>query len=229
MVAAGIMALATAVAIGYQFRGKQQIIVVHPAKQPAAVANSPAASNAATKPAFQPLSPATPSTNSGKETTSTASLMPRATWPAEKSPTAPPTKSLAPQIQTATKPIDIRTSSNTQPSAMPMQESLPRMSPQFPQTTNPATNTASNASVVYNPTMNAPVNPLASGYANQNNLPLQNGNAPQYGAGPMYTASLPNTQPNAQPSQPQVSPDGSFGAYGGARFEGQIQPLPLRR
>ncbi len=86
MVAAGIIALATAVAIGYQFRGKQQIIVVHPAKQPPAVANSPAASNAAAKPAFQPLSPATPPTNSGKETTSTASLMPRATWPAEKTP-----------------------------------------------------------------------------------------------------------------------------------------------
>lgn len=218
MVAAGIMALVTAVAIGYQFRPRQQIIVVHPAKQPAAVATSPAGSNTTTKPAFQPLT-----TAPAKETTSTASLMPRATWPPEKTPVTAPIKNPAPQIQTATKPIDTRTSWNNQPATPPTQENLPRMSPQFPQAPNPTTNSPSNASVVYNPMMNAPASPLASGYANQNNLPPQGGTMPQ------YTASLPSYQPNMQPSQPAASPDGSFGAYGGARFEGQIQPLPLRR
>lgn len=220
MVAAGIIALVSAVTIGYQFRPKQQIIVVHPAKQPAGVATSPANSNSTTKPAFQPLAPAATPV---KETTSTASLMPRATWPPEKTPAAAPGKNPAPQIQTAIKPVDTRTSSNHQPGFTPAQENLPRMSPQFPQTPNPTTNSASNAAVVYNPTMNAGSSPLASGYAPQNNQP------PQYGSAPLYTAAQPNLPQHMQPNQPLPPQDGSFGAYGGARFEGQINPLPLRR
>lgn len=223
LVAAGILALVSAIAVGYRLRPKQQIIVVHPAKQPSGLAATPANSDPASmKPAFQPLSPATtPAAVSAKETTSTASLMPRATWPAEK-PTAPtPTKSLAPPVQTATKPFDTRTSSYRAPNSPVTQENLPRMSSQFPQ----APNTGSNPMVVYNPTMNASQSPLALGIAPQNNLPLHSGSSPQNGTSPMYTAALPNITP----SQPMVPQDGSFGAYGGARFEGQIQPLPLRR
>jgi hypothetical protein len=220
LVAAGIMALVSAVAVGYQFRPKQQIIVVHPAKQPAAVATTPASSNSTTKPAFQPLPPAaTPP----KETTSTASVMPRATWPPERTPAAAPVRNPAPAMQTANKPLDTRTSMNPQPAFTPAQENLPRMSPQFPQTPNPTTNSPSNAAVVYNPTMNAGPSAIASGYAPQNNQP------PQNNASPQYTAARPNFPQNMQPSQPLPPQDGSFGAYGGARFEGQINPLPLRR
>lgn len=221
LVAAGIAVIATAVAIGYQFRPKQQIIVVHPAKQPSTIATTPANSinPASTKPAFQPLSPATPSaTVSGKETTSTATLMPGAKWPAEKTPAAAPLKSPTPPFQTATKPVDTRTSSNHAPGYSATQEPLPQMSPQYPQ----APNSNSNAAVVYNPTMNAAASPLASNFAPQNNLPPQNN-------GPMYTAARPNIPQNMQPGHPSAPQDGSFGAYGGARFEGQIQPLPLRR
>lgn len=222
LVAAGIMALVSAVAVGYQFRPKQQIIVVHPAKQPAAVATSPAASNSTTKPTFQPLNPA--ATTPAKETTSTASLIPRATWPPEKTPDPTPSKSPTPPTQTATKPIDTRTSLNQTPNYAPAQDNLPRMSPQFPQAPNPTSNSASNSSIVYNPTMNAGPSPLASTYIPQNNQPPQSGTSPQ------YTAARPNFPQNMQPGQPLPPPqDGSFGAYGGARFEGQIQPLPLRR
>ncbi len=238
LVAAGVMALVSAVAVGYQFRPKQQIIVVHPAKQPAAVATSPASSNATTKPAFQPLAPSSTGpalTIPNKETTSTASLMPRATWPPEKAPAAAPIRSPAPPTQTATKPMDTRTSINQQPTFSPAQENLPRMSPQFPQAPNTTSNSPSNASIVYNPTMNAVPSPLASNYAPQNNQPPQATTASQYGAastygnGPQYTAARPNFPQNMQPGQPLPPQDGSFGAYGGARFEGQINPLPLRR
>lgn len=228
LVAASIAVIVTAVAVGYQFRPKQQIIVVHPAKQPTDLAATPASSlnPSSAKPAFQPLSPVGPSaTVSAKETTSTASLMPRATWPAEKPSATLPTKSPATPIQTATKPIDTRTSSYRAPSSPASQENLPLMSSQFPQ----APNSGANPLVVYNPTLNGGQSPLASGMAPQNNLPPQGGMLPQPGmqpgAQPMYTAA----RPNLAPSQPQPSSDGSFGAYGGARFEGQIQPLPLRR
>ncbi len=237
LVAAGILALVSAVAIGYQFRPKQQIIVVHPAKQPATIAASPASNSnpVSMKPAFQPLSPANaPATTTAKETTSTASLMPRATWPAEKMPAAAPAKNPTPPIQTATKPVDTRTSSNRDQNFPVMQERLPQMSSQFPQ----AASSNPNAAVVYNPTMNQDGSPLASGYAGQNNLPPQYaqqplygqqpqyGQMPQNGAQPMYTAARPNIM---TPSQPMMPQDGSMGAYGGAHFEGQIQPLPLRR
>lgn len=232
VIAAGIFALVSAVAIGYQFRPKQQIIVVHPAKQPEAVVATPASSinPASAKPAFQPLSPS-PALTASKETTSTASLMPRATWPADKTP-ATPLKTPTPAIQTATKPLDTRTSLNSTPNSPMSQENMPRMSPQFPQAPNPTTNVSSSAAVVYNPTMNAAASPLASGYAPQNNQPPQNGSpqfATQQNGGPQYTASRPNYQPNTPPAQPQPPQDGSFGAYGGARLEGQINPLPLRR
>jgi hypothetical protein len=233
LVAASILALVTAVAIGYQFRPKQQVIVVHPAKQPAAIATAPGSSfnTANSKPAFQPLTTTPAATTPAKETTSTASLMPRATWPAEKSPAASPAKNTTPAVQTATKPIDTRTSMNQTPNFQQLPENLPRMSPQFPQATNPVTNSPSNATVVYNPTLNAATSPLASNAGPQNNQPPQYGSqqfAPQQNGAPQYTAALPNVPQNMQPSQPLPPPDGSFGAYGGARFEGQIQPL-LRR
>jgi hypothetical protein len=221
LVAAGIAVIATAVAVGYQFRPKQQIIVVHPAKQPSALAAAPANNSdpASAKPTFQPLSPATtPAPVSAKETTSTASLMPRATWPAEKPFTAAPLKSPLPAVpatQTATKPVDTRTSLNRAPNFPVVQENLPLMSSQFPQ----APSSGGNPLVVYNPTLNAGQSPLASGGSPQNNLP------PQHAASPMYTAA----RPNIAPGQQQTPQDGSFGAYGGAHFEGQIQPLPLRR
>jgi hypothetical protein len=226
LVAASILALVSAVAVGYKLRPKQQVIVVHPGKQPSAVAATPASNDpASNKPAFQPLSPAaTPSPISAKETTSTASLMPRATWPAEKPSTATPLKTptpVNPAIQTATKPVDTRTSSYRAPSSPTVQENLPLMSSQFPQVSH----SGSNPMVVYNPTMNGGQSPLASGVAPQNNLPPQFSQTPQNVVQPVYTAA----RPNIAPSQPMSPQDGSIGAYGGARFEGQIQPLPLRR
>ena len=223
LVAAGIAVLVSAVALGYQFRPKQQIIVVHPSKQQATIAATPASNGntVSTKPAFQPLSPTSVPVTTTKETTSTASLMPRATWPAEKTPAAAPLKSPAPPVQTATKPVDKRTSSYRGPSAPATQENLPLMSSQFPQA--PSSN--SNAAVVYNPMINAGPSPLASGYAPQNNLPPQFSQPQQNVSQPMYTAA----RPNFAPSQPMPSQDGSFGAYGGAQLEGQIQSLPLRR
>ncbi len=219
MVAAGILAIVSAVAVGYQFRPKQQIIVVHPATKPqnSLVASPTNSINPANmKPAFQPLSTSTlPTMIPAKETTSTASVMPGATWPPEKTPDAAPLPSQSPPFQTATKPLDSRTSSNRASSYPVAQETLPPMPPQFPQ----AANIGSNPVVVYNQTMNASPSPLASGFAPQNNLP------PQFGMQPAYTAARPEMQPR-QPLQP--SPDGSFGAYGGAQLNGQIQPL-LRR
>ncbi len=98
----------------------------------------------------------------------------------------------------------------------PQEEPLPQMSPQFPQ----AASSHSNSAVVYNPTMNQSGSPLASGYPQQNNYPAHPA------AQPMYTAARPDMQPRQPMPPPQ---DGSIGAYGGAHFEGQIQPLPLRR